>query len=114
MRAIKIPADPQQQMAVVEVNGWEQMAAQIGGGCQYIESVNCVLTPDNWIVMVVDEDGLHKETQHHNPRGQMLYPFSPIVGTVLVMQMGDTIEGPDFVDFTDLDTAKRLVEAAVS
>jgi hypothetical protein len=113
VRAIKIPHDPQQQMSLINVTGWKSMADAIGEGCEYIERVNCTLTPDYRMVMVVDEDGLYRG-QHPNPRGQMLYPFSPIVGTVLVMTEGDTPDGVDFVDLADPDLALALVEEATT
>lgn len=114
MKVIKIPADTQQPITLIDVNGWEGMAAAIGGSCQYVEKVNCTLTPDSGLVMVVDEMGLHHQDQLPNPRAQNLYPFSDIVGNVLVAAMGYTAEGVDFVDIPSTKHAMRLVEVAVS
>lgn len=109
MKAIRIPHDRQQPVEIIDVEyGFQKLAEAIGGGCQYIERVNCVLTPEHRLVMVVDEDGLNRG-QRQNPRAQWLYPFSPIVGNVLVMAEGDTPEGIDFVDMADPHVALDLV-----
>lgn len=110
MRAIKVPADPNQRIEVVTAGpDFHALARIIGRGCEYIEEVKCTLTPEYGYVMVVDEDGLAHD-QPHNKRAQFLYPFSRIVGDVLVCNTGWVDDGRDFVDFEDTDHALVIVQ----
>lgn len=113
MRAVKVPHNPNDPIAIVEVgHGWQTMAAAIGGGCQYIERVRCPLTPKFGLVMVVDEDGQMNQNQPNNLRAWPLYPTSTYIlaGDVLVMAEGMTDDGPDFIDLPDPELALELVE----
>ena len=113
MKAIKIPHDRPQQIEIIEVrHAWQAMAEAIGGGCEYIEEVKCELTPKYGWVMVVDEDGLGRG-QQQNPRAQLLYPFSPIVGDVLICNSGWVADGRDFVDFENAEEALAAVKKEV-
>jgi len=112
MRAIKIPVDHTEPIAVVDVgHDWRSMAQAIGGPCEYIERVRCPLTPEHNLVLAVDENGLF-DGQPVNDRAWPLYPVPgyQLHGTVLVLQEGLTSEGIDFMDLTDPEQALRLVE----
>lgn len=112
MRAVKIPADTEQPIHLVEVEkDWQQLAAAIGGPCHYIERFKCPLTPVHGLVGVLDEDGQFNG-QPDNPRAWELYPLQGYVlkGDVLVMaERLDPLEGADFVDLPDPGVALSLV-----
>jgi hypothetical protein len=111
VKAVRIPVATDSPIEVVDAGGgrWEQLARMIGDPCSYIEIVNCVLTPEFSLVMVVDEEGL-LNGQPPNRRAQYLYPFSPITGTVLVMCEGWVNDGMDLVDLPDPEQALALVK----
>jgi hypothetical protein len=115
VKAVRISTDPARPVTVIDVDyGWQQLAAAIGGPCQYIERVHCVLTEEHGLVMVVDESGKF-DGQPPNFRAWPLYPVPDYVlaGDVLVMAEGMTEEGVDFVDLPDPDLALELVERLV-
>lgn len=114
MKAVRIPVDRDLPVVLIDVNnGWQAMAKAIGGSCEYIERVKCVLTPTWNLVMVVDEEGIYHEDQKPNYRAGYLYPFSDINGDVLVMAEDWVGDGRDFVDLENPQQALELVRGAV-
>lgn len=62
-----------------------EKAREVIGG--YVERVCPKHTPS--VVFLCDEDGLSKQLPH-NPHGQELYgPYSPVVGTIIVMSRAE-------------------------
>jgi hypothetical protein len=115
VKAVKVPADFTEPIAVIDVDyGWQHFAKAIGGPCQYIERFACPLTPEHSLVGVVDEDGQFNG-QLPNTRTWPLYPVPGylLAGDVLIMAEGMTPDGPDFVDLPDPDLALELVERLI-
>lgn len=111
MRAIKIPVDPAKPLEIVAVEyGYQNLAKEIGGPCQYIERFRCPLTERYGLVGLCDEDG-QSNGQRDNQRAWPLYPMPgyTLKGPVLVMREGMTPEGPDFVDLDDPEMTLALV-----
>ena len=109
MKAIKVPADPRRPIVTIEVGhpgrpwSYEDLAAAIGGQCEYAERFACPLTREYGLVGVTDEMGQYHDGQP-NERAWALYPVPgyQLKGDVLVMaEKFDPLEGADFVDLPD-------------
>lgn len=109
MKAIRVPADPKTPISTIEIGhpgrpwSFEDIAAAIGGQCEYIERFACPLTPEYNLVGVTDEMGQYHDGQP-NERAWALYPVPGYMlkGDVLVMaEEFDPMEGRDFVDLPD-------------
>jgi hypothetical protein len=112
MIVICIPWDATIPCRIAEVgDGWQDLAAAIGGGCHYIERVKVQdLYP---LVLVVDEEGLYG--QQHNARASKLYPGpTGIKGNVLVVAEGWRDGGLDFLSLVNPEGSLAIVERAVS
>lgn len=119
MKAIRVPADPKVAISTIDVGrptgewGYEDLAAAIGGECEYVERFACPLTREFGLVGVTDEMG-----QYHdglpNERARALYPVPgyTLKGDVLVMaEEFDPLEGRDFIDLPD---ERRAYEAVIN
>lgn len=109
MKAIRVPADPKQPIVTIEVGhpgrpwSYEDLAAAIGGQCEYAERFACPLTREYGLVGVTDEMGQYHDGAP-NERARALYPVPgyTLKGDVLVMaETFDPIEGRDYVDLPD-------------
>lgn len=113
MRAIRVPADDKQPVELIDVGpDWRDLAAAIGGQCEYIESFRCPLTPLYGLVGVTDEMGQYHDGAE-NVRAWPLYPVPGYMlkGDVLVLSTRrDPIEGDEFVTlYDDRDALLRVV-----
>lgn len=88
IKAILIPADPDQPLALVDVLDRENpkaFAAVIRGA--YIERVTTILTGLHGLVLLVDENGIYADPQIHNRRASLLVgPRAHIVGDALLVR----------------------------
>jgi hypothetical protein len=109
MKAIRVPADPKIPIQTIEVGhpgrpwSFEDIAAAIGGQCEYVERFACPLTREYGLVGVTDEMGQYHNGQP-NERAWALYPVPGYMlkGDVLVMaEEFDPMEGRDFTDLPD-------------
>jgi hypothetical protein len=108
VKAIRVPADPAIPVTTVEVgSGWQDLAAAVGGQCQYIEMFRCPLTEDHGLVCITDEEGAYHNGLL-NTRARALYPY-PLKGDVLVLADG----GDDLVDLPDEQAALLAVAELV-
>lgn len=107
VRAVHIPADPQDTIRDVEVN-LERLGEFFGPGSLFERVTSGPLrdelgTVDNLPVLVVDEEGRLKSLPY-NERATILYVPSAsrhshwIAGDALVLGEGMTAEGPDFLE----------------
>lgn len=100
MKAIRVPADPTTPVTIIDVGaGWRDLAAAVGGQCQYIEMFACPLTRTHGLVCITDEEGAYHDGLP-NHRAWALYPY-PLKGDVLVLANGSD----DFVDLPDAEIA---------
>lgn len=104
MKAILITTD--NVISVVNLNTELPLHRAIGKviGCDYIEVVRPkgLVSP---LCMIVDEEGLLKETKFLNLTGSLLYGFQihgqPIIGNIVIMKEGYTNGEPDIVGLDD-------------
>lgn len=85
-----------------------ETTAEVTGG---FEIVNPRRLPRPFC-MIVDDNGLLKENPQFNPIGSFFYEThkhgAPIVGTIVLLKMGNTLNGPDIIGLTDADVQQLL------
>lgn len=107
LRALLVPADPDQKISLVTVeNGWRSLARAVGA--EYFERVNVTKT----MKLVVDESGRLNGSFVNYAISGYFYP-GIICGDVLVLSEEYTDEGPDFCSLTDEDLSEACARLGI-
>ena len=107
LRALLVPADPDQKISLVTVeNGWRSLARAVGA--EYFERVTVTKT----MKLVVDESGRLNGSFVNYAISGYFYP-GIICGDVLVLSEKYTDEGPDFCSLTDEDLSEACARLGI-
>ena len=107
LRALLVPADPDQKISLVTVeNGWRSLARAVGA--EYFERVNVTKT----MKLVVDESGRLNGSFVNYAISGYFYP-GIICGDVLVLSEEYTDECPDFCSLTDEDLSEACARLGI-
>ena len=107
LRALLVPADPDQKISLVTVkNEWGSLARAVGA--EYFERVTVTKT----MKLVVDESGRLNGSFVNYAISGYFYP-GIICGDVLVLSEEYTDKGPDFCSLTDEDLSEACARLGI-
>lgn len=107
LRALLVPADPDQKISLVTVeNGWRSLARAVGA--EYFERVTVTKT----MKLVVDESGRLNGSFVNYAISGYFYP-GIICGDVLVLSEEYTYGRPDFCSLTDEDLSEACARLGI-